>query len=792
MFIRNFLNVFMIALAVLTVKADSTFVLAENGKTDWKILHSPEEKFAAEELSAFLEKMTGAKFPVQSYGKITDPSFVLGMTDEAKKAGAEFGHFAPDEWFVKKTGNNIVVCGGKNKGTLYGVYELLEKYGKCSWPAWDVEIVPKQTRFLLPSTLFLCGKPAFVERTIYDGITYGNKKYRKDVIEKKRLFNIRNRETRINGIHQFDMTSSYWDCHNFYLFVPPSEYFKTHPEYYSMNAQGERFLGKNNYSGSQLCLSNPEVARITASALLNYIKADRKKLPKDKWPTVYPVSQLDNTRFICKCPECSRITQREGNESGLIILYLNQVLDIVNVEYPDIKISTLFYVSTEEVPKNLRPHKNLICQWCDLYTSSDCYRPITSKFNTSRKKQLDAWSAVANELAIWDYHNMDGNAVIPPCLETVIDAIAPDLRYFHKKGVTRYFTEMEDGSEKYGVSQIFLDLQYYVGRRLLIATDQNPDVLIEHFMNACYGPAAVPMKKILDRIRDGVRNEQNALPAQIRERSYQTPDFIRGLLSLLDEAIELTTPGSIQHCYVKNEGLMIIATALAKPGLLKGAERQQYITRFRNDAIKRIDSLAAPEERDKMFARLEEQIREYEILQIKVETPKIFKSIPSEQIRVYGWPNFKQHSIRPNENIVVEDSDSPVGKAVVPPAEAETESAYAQYKPQGFGVYDYGTKKGMSGMKITIPQDEKYHWYLVGQADIYPTSFFHAFRWVLQVQLSGVWTPSDGIIDGNKWYVYVSAKFTGPVYVKGSKQKNRLFIDYVVLSKEKIRLPQQE
>ena len=60
---------------------------------------------------------------------------------------------------------------------------------------------------------------------------------------------------------------------------------------------------------------------------------------------------------------------------------------------------------------------------------------------------------------------------------------------------------------------------------------------------------------------------------------------------------------------------------------------------------------------------------------------------------------------------------------------------------------------------------------------------------VLQSDLPGVWKLSDGIKDGNKWHVYVSSRHTGPVYVKGSKSPNQLFIDYVVLTKDKVKLP---
>ena len=785
MLAMNFFSVFFL---LTTAAAETPLLLAENGKSAWKILYSAQEEFAAQELSVYLKRICGAEFPIQVYEKTNGPAFVLGVTDEAKAAGAVFANFAPDEWFVRKTGNHIVIAGGKNRGTLYGVYEFLEKIGNCSWVSWDVETVPERKNFTLPADIFLTGKPVFVERTFYDGVTYGNKKYRQDIIEKKRFFHLRNRDSRGLGTSQFDVTNRYYYTHNFHLFVPPGKYFKSHPEYFSMNEQGRRFVGKSLYHGSQLCLSNPDVAKITASVLLEHIRADREKLPKEKWPQVYPVSQLDNTYFICKCRECSRVTEENGNESALIILYLNRVLDLVNAEYPDVKVSTLFYVSTEEAPAKLRPHKNLICQWCDLYTRSDCFRPLTSRFNQTRKKQLDAWSRIAkSELAVWDYHNM--RAVAPSRLEVVLDAFAPDLRYFRQKGVRRYFAELEDGTDQYGVPQIFLDLQYYVGQRLLIDPEQDPENLIEHFMNTCYGPAAEPMKQILRLIRDGVRNVPNAMPFQVTARGYQTPEFLRRVLGLLEQALVLAPSGSVSRRYVEQEGLMILASALAEHGLLEGAERQKYTELLKKWAVRRMETYLSPQEKSSCLKRLNEKIRQFDLAQIRIPVPAVFRKVSPDQLRVYAWPHFRQYSERPSEEIVTEDSASPLGKAVIPPKVRD--GNYKKYRPCDFGVYDYGTKKALS-RNVAVAQDEQYHWYYIGSTEVQPGSFFHAFRWILQVPLSGVWQQADGIRNANQWHFYVSARFTGPVYVKGSSAPDRMYVDYVVLSRQKIQLPKKK
>ena len=768
---------------------DVKIPLAENGKPLYGICYAPNENFAAEELACILEKMTGVKFPVCPVEKKGEgPSFIIGKTEFAGKAGADFDKFAPDEWFVKKAGKDFILAGGGNKGSLYAVYELLERYAFVSFPAWDVEIIPESAFLTVPEDLFLNGRPAFTVRTIYDGVAWGNRNYDPSVVRKKQLFNIRNRETAEKTINQFDTTKQYYYCHNLYLLVPPGKYFKTHPEYYSMDKNGKRFIGKTLYSGSQLCMTNKDVAKITAEVLLKHIRNDRKKFPRGNHPVVYNLTQLDDTSFLCWCPVCRELSKKEGSDAALLLLYINAVLDEVNKVYPDVKIKTSFYVSTARLPKSVRPRKNVIGEWIDLYSCSDCYRPITSRFNAAQKAEFLSWAKVIapGNLAIWDYHNMSGT-VKPPRLETVIDAIPADLRFYHEHGVSRYFTEMEDGAHFYGASQIFLDLQYFLGRRLLIDPSQDENKLIARFMKSHYGPAAEKMTEILDIIREGVKSEPNAMVNQITVRSYQTDAFIRKLLPLWEEAVKETAPGSSFRRHVEQEGLILLAASLRQTGLVKGEERTKMVERFRTLARERIQYYLSPAGRENALKNLEKEIRGYENAQIVIPVPEAFKKVPSDRIHVFGYPHFRHMVPRSkggNQVHVVEDLSSPIRKVVTPPEGAW--SFYEKFAPHSFGVYDYGTKKAMERKWEALPQDEKYHWFYVGRADVQPASFFWAFRWYLQADLTGVWQLSDGIEDGNKWHVYVSAKHTGPVYVKGSSSPNRLYIDYVVLTRDKV------
>jgi len=183
------INILVWISAVCGQEGKVVFPLAKNGKNIPVIYYAEGQDFAAKELSYILEKMTKAKFPVSPVEKVVKgPAFIIGKTAEAKKAGADFSGFEPDEWFVKKVGDRIILSGGGHHGSLYAVYELMEKFGGVSFPALDIEIIPEKEELLLPEDLIIQGKPAFIHRTVFDGIVGGKRSFKDELKEKRRVF----------------------------------------------------------------------------------------------------------------------------------------------------------------------------------------------------------------------------------------------------------------------------------------------------------------------------------------------------------------------------------------------------------------------------------------------------------------------------------------------------------------------------------------------------------------------------------------------------------------------------
>ncbi|MBD3291624.1 MAG: hypothetical protein GF393_01765, partial [Armatimonadia bacterium] len=95
------------------------------------------EDFAARELQSYVERISGATLPIVAEEDAAGGgfSFVLGATNAADAAG-----IVPDEdamgrdgFTMRSEGDALVIRGRNDLGTLFGVYELLERHLGVRW-----------------------------------------------------------------------------------------------------------------------------------------------------------------------------------------------------------------------------------------------------------------------------------------------------------------------------------------------------------------------------------------------------------------------------------------------------------------------------------------------------------------------------------------------------------------------------------------------------------------------------------------------------------------------------------
>ena len=727
--------------------------------------------FAAKELAEHLQKITGAVFKIteESLWDKKTPAFFVGDTAFARKNGIDPSKLDREEWLYKSIGKNIVIAGGFNWGNDIAVYKFLENELGCLWLSYENTIVPENRNLTIP-VLDKRGKPSFTTRVLYIPPT-GQKS---EKIEKAMyLFLRRNR----SNFQREPMIKSYqyMAVHSFYAFVNPDIYFKSHPEYFSMDPHGRRICGTfKSRSGGQLCLSNPEVRNITEKQLRKFIARDRKNTPRHLWPQVYSITQCDATKFICCCPECKKITAREGEESGLLIDFLNDISRRIAKDYPEIIISTSIYVTTEKVPRHIKPEKNISLQWCDLYFNSDCFRPLEHPINAGQKKILEDWHKRGIVVdSIWDYWNMGGHWINPPRIETMVDAIAPDLRYLHRNGVKNFLTETEHAY--FNVDTNFIELQHWLGQQLLDDISKDEKKLIALFMKHHYGPAEKPMTEALNIIRKAIANEKrNMFYTGNVNQPFLTQSFFKAVKEKFDKAVAVTYPGTAYRMRVEKEYLPVLRAQIFFDNLRLGKSKKELVKVYRNMRTRQLKARYGKKDLKNVLAVME---KELEKMEFDFPTPEKFKHLPADSIRKFSALDFKGRK--------TQDAESALKTVVLVASRDKKKDALRHANPKDAAKYIVGVhnannrQEKLLDLKLHLKKDGKYHWYCIRNFRFGTKTQFFAWDWWAFCDISSVY--ADG--SDNLWDVWFSLKAEGPAYVPNSKKENNFFIESIILTK---------
>ena len=438
------------------------------------------EQNAAKELSKYLAEIAGNADAVKA-------AFHVGQSPEAL---AVFGlgswsELRPDEVLYCVKGSEVWLAGDAPRGTLYAVYEFLEReYGVRFFTA-DDELVPRLSPFRLPA----------------DGTSY---RYAPSFIQRSAAYTTINNDhpafaAKMRNNYFYVPSAEEWGgfngligwCHTFEQFLPVDKYYKDHPEWYSMQ-KGIRLGGPQ----FQMCLTNREMRQ-------ELIKVVRPKLKENPNSTFISVSQNDN-HHPCQCPECKKFIAEHGNETDLLLDCVNEVAAVVAEEFPNVFVETLAYTYTRQPPKTIRPLDNVAIRYCTIEAAA--LAPVDSPRNAILANELKAWQPIAKHTMIWNYVTDFARYYLPHPNWTFLDQ---DLRFFRDNNAISVF---EQGSFNHcGRAADLTDLRTYVVSRLLWNPDLDGQALIHEFVDHHYGPAAPYVYAYLDGVTAASANHPECL-----------------------------------------------------------------------------------------------------------------------------------------------------------------------------------------------------------------------------------------------------------------------------------------
>ena len=723
--------------------------------------------FSAEELQTLLEKRIGRKLPVVTAKNLPGTPVIL-----LDKCDPSLGN---ESFTIRRKDNVIRIIGGCPIGTLYGVYEFLQRYCDVWTVAPGVTYAPKG-KLAFGEIKELTMRPAIRKRRLYHiGENYTVAFARKIWKE----FDVRNRQsiTRYLNKDFFPYVSNEFlvstatgsDCHNFYDYVPPKKYAKTHPEYYSMNPSGVRDYRPN--AGGQLCLSNPDVENIVYNHLIESIAKDRAKY-KTNYPRIYDFSQLDNTNYICLCAECKKIIARYGDsDGGLMLWFVNKVARRLKKLYPDVLLRTFAYVSTERLPKGIKAEDNVMIQLCDLYSQCNHTLPLTHPVNKKRAELTKGWGKIVKHLMIWDYILQNGNEPVVP-----VDAIAADVRLFRECNVQWIFMESEI---RVNNPSAFEYLKNFVVYQMYFNPDQDLEKLLVVYCKGVFQDAHKEMRAYLELLRNGQKNNPTADMGEWhrRELKHLTLPFLRQCKALVTKARQINKDPKVDRRLLWEQNVLDNALSRQLVAYPKFAEERKAI--LKNLLENRFKVLRAHGLADYRLKKVETDIRVpiEESMLVFTDIPEELKKLPPGTIRFLG-PSRLTSGGRNGQYL--KDPDSKMRRVL-----AWIHNNPSKYKKVFSGcVYDWRWKRAKNIGKHNAPSDEKYHWYKLVRFSMGPSTGFFMMDWHIAIKMDGFFVVSDGVKadeDPNLYDLWVSMKFQGPAYKEGSTKPNAIILERAML-----------
>jgi hypothetical protein len=502
---------------------------------------TPPEKFAAQELRSYLEKLTGRALSIRTdYWLKTAPAgkyIVVGQCRFA--ADIDASRLNTEQFVIDVAPERVAIDGGRDRqrGVLYGVYEFLERVG-VHWyrpEPWG-EYVPKLDSIELLVGRQIAPEPDYSYRSGLGGGFTRHAECTLDQSEWGSLWSLRNR---LNGSDpgsdpRFGGQVSLRFDHIYYQLIPVEKYFDKHPDYFCLyNGQRRRTQSDSgatrpdNPTGLQLCLSNRGLQELFAQKIIAQAQGR-----SDLSTVSFSVTPNDACPF-CECEECKAMDDpRDATSmSNRVCKFTNIIARQLAKEVPGARLSLNAYstwTSPPTIVKRMEPnvliHVALINGWAEYTKNFDAPEPNWNRATMDsfrRWKELDVSGIYA-----YEYYSGYGWKGPLPVVRTMADRVRK-YRQFNVRGI------YNETSPSWGPQ----GLEMYLFPKLI----WNPDLDVERELNLYYrnfyGPAEKAMKAYHEALMQAL--EQSPQPVFSGGRGMHLvfkPKLVQELGALVDEA----------------------------------------------------------------------------------------------------------------------------------------------------------------------------------------------------------------------------------------------------------------
>ncbi len=551
-------------------------VLAREGKPEAVIVVAdkagPADRFAAEELQKYLEKMSGARLEIAAEGSLKEDAdlgpgsarVLVGATKAtaalrgmlAKKDADAFavkverqvaGGFVGggDQW-DDRPGRfyDVVLAGAGDRGTIYAAYDFLERELGCRWLApgdlW--EEIPKRPTVEAPPGSRI-EAPGMKYRGDYS-LDYWDWGWKQKINVSRRVrlplpwMSAYHRDAPEKpaavrgwlGVH---------DAPNILLGVS-----QEHPEWFALSGQGARALWKvRGDKGAQLCFSNPETADLLAERLSQLLR-ERPDLE------LVEIGCSDGLpKNYCRCPRClewdaqgspDRQGGTRGGHTHRWLALVNAVAERLAESDPGKFLVASAYSSYQEPPDPavIKPATNVIVLYwtwagCRVHgfehgDIEDEARLPEMEGHVRHRQWFEGWRDITPAgLMVAEYvqrSSMDGIAGANP------GRYVADVRFLRRNGGVGYLA--------FDTPAPWANL--VVNRYAIAKAMWNPDLdavaLVRDFCDHAFRAASADMQRYIQTIENAMRTSGCAHSLCISWVKPETMAALRGHLAAAQTA----------------------------------------------------------------------------------------------------------------------------------------------------------------------------------------------------------------------------------------------------------------
>ena len=430
------------------------------------------EHFAAKELKSYLERITGAKATIAVAGDVNSKTRIVvggpSRNDAAKELitpTAFSDLFSGEEGFVIRSfGDDTILIAGCEgnceRGTIYGVYEFLERYCGCCLGAYSHpdlaagEKIP-HTKELWLNDVDYC-KPKADLPIRWACVQYGDHAGNScselnDVFFRWLVKNRYNYIYLWTHTYETFKTMGIVDRIRSYglefvvghhdvldLFLPacgnkyfPQKYYETNPEYFRLQEDGTRFYPVDHWGQLILCCRNEEMIEEIGRNIITW-------LSQNPGVKVLQISAHDGTAPQCVCPKCAPYEKVEN-----FTFFVNEIAKQVGEVFPNVKIVQMIYSDVWKCPKGVKLNQNVIVMEATWHDTLRCFgKPDgTGLIGTDFDKNIREWQKTGATAMFYEYYMgvyQNRQRYIP-----MADEVQAICKYYVQQGIGGAATQIE-------------------------------------------------------------------------------------------------------------------------------------------------------------------------------------------------------------------------------------------------------------------------------------------------------------------------------------------------------------